>query len=256
MSDISVETPVAGSGTSETPVATTQTPETTVTATETDTAADTGTVEDDSRFGEHAAYIKELRSEAAKHRTANKPYADAFSAYSDEERAVWMELATGLVNDPAATAERMQGIVDSIRGVGGDADTLDNPDTPATDDDTPLTKKQMQEFLAERDKAADLDKRVANIKSSAEKLGYKEGSVDYRMLLLTAQEAGGDLDKAHATMQATRQSHIDAYLAAKKADAGATAPGDPAAPSQTMDVNTWEGARAALLERLRAKQAQ
>lgn len=202
------------------------------------------------------AYVTKLREEAAKHRTANKPYADAFSSYSEEERAVWMELATGLVNDPTATAERMQGIVDSIRGEVAPPNPDDDGPDP-TDDDAPLTKKQMQEFLAERDKAADLDKRVANIKSSAEKLGYKEGSIDYRMLLITAQEQGGDLDKAHAAMQASRQGYIADYLASKKADAeGASAPGDAAAPSQVADVNTWEGARAALLERLRAKQAQ
>ncbi len=199
------------------------------------------------------AYVTKLRQESAGYRTKHKPYEEAFGKYSEDERAVWFELAAGLVNDPQTTAKRFQEIAAAVLGEG------EKPPDPvandsADEDEAPLTRKQVQELMAERDRTADLDGRVSRIKATAVGLGYKEGSVGYRTLLITAQENGGDIDAAHKLLEGERQSHIDAYIAAKKADAeGAPATGGTGSTAgQERSITTWAQASDALRERMAA----
>lgn len=189
-------------------------------------------------------YVTKLREEAAGHRTAAKVFTDAFSGYSEEERSVWLELATGLLNDPAATADRLQQIADRARGVDPGKET-----PPAgEDDDTPMTKAQMKAFLAEQEQAADLDRRVADIKSAAVELGYKPDSISYRTLLITAQENGGDIAKAHGLLEGEKQAHIDAYVEAQRvaAEGNPTGGGNGRIPAQETKAKTFGEAGDAL----------
>ncbi len=196
-------------------------------------------------------YVTKLREEAAGYRTKHKPYEEAFGKYSDEERGIWFELANGLVSDPTATAKRFKEIAAAV--LGDDDKVEPDPDPTGDKEEPPLTRAQVQELLAERDKTADLDGRVKGIKATATGLGYKEGSVGYRTLLITAQENGGDIDAAHALMQSERQSHIDAYLAEKKADAeGNPTTSTGSTAGQEHKVTTWAQASDALRERLKA----
>lgn len=216
---------------------------------------DAGAPADDlGTFGEHGAYVKELRAESAGHRTkaaaaaaAAKKYDDAFAGYDDDEKAVWLELATGLLNDPTATADRLQEIADRARGP--------KAPEPVAGDDAPLTKAQLDKVLKEREDAADLDKRTAAIVTQAEGLGYKNGSVAYRTLLITAQENGGDIAGAHAAIQAERQGIIDAYVAAQAAAAdGTPTPAGAAAPAgQERKITTFNEAGDAFRELLAAR---
>lgn len=215
-----------------------------------DTPSADAPADDLGTFGEHAAYIKQLRSEAAGYRTkakASERYESAFNGYSDEEQDVWLELATGLLNDPAATADRLQEIADRARGP--------KAPEPVAGDDAPLTKSQLDKVLKEREDAADLDKRTAAIVSQAEGLGYKNGSVAYRTLLITAQENGGDIAGAHAAIQAERQGIIDAYVAAQAAAAeGTPTPAGTAAPAgQERKITTFNEAGDALREMIAAR---
>lgn len=196
------------------------------------------------------AYVTKLRTEAAGHRTEAKAFKDAFSGYSDEERAVFLELATGLAGDPdtrLATAKRFQEIATAVLGNAPAAE-------PTPEDDAPMTKAQVQAYLAEQEAAKDQDRRVADIKTRATDLGYKVGSASYQTLLFLARENGGDMDKAHAAIKDEREADFAARIKAlaDEADGAVVPAGGGPAGSQTRKVTTIADASDALRERLAA----
>ena len=90
------------------------------------TGADTGAGQapaggEDTRTAEERrydeSYVKELRQEAAGYRTKAKQYDEAFTGYSDEQKAAMLDIARGLAdpNLSHATAQRLKEIAEGCR---------------------------------------------------------------------------------------------------------------------------------------------
>jgi hypothetical protein len=224
-----------------------------------DAAPEADVFEDEKVESFDRAYVTKLRTEAAGYRTkakASEAYDTAFSAYGDDERGFLLEIVAGIASGDAGTAKHLQDIAARILGDDGASEAAKTA-AEAVVDDAPLTKAQVQTLLKEREDAADMEKRVATIKSTAEGLGYKQDTVDYDILLRTAQKNGGDLDKAHASLEANKQAHITAYLAAKAADAeGSPTPAGSGGPAdESVKPKTFSDASDAFREILKAGRA-
>lgn len=203
-------------------------------------------------------YVEKLRKESASYRTKAKEYeplAQAFEGYGDEDRAVWQEAMRRFQEDPKQGAEYLDSIAKAV--LAEYQEQADADAQPITDDqDRPLTRAEYQQLRdAEKAQAAQ-EAEVARIESEAKELGYDSASDEYTYLLTIASRLpSGSLQEAHAKIEAAYQAKIDAYLAAKEADAeGAGAPpvdsGD--APSGERQIRSFQDARAAALARVEA----
>jgi hypothetical protein len=202
--------------------------------------------------------VERLRKESASYRTKAKEYeplAQAFEPYNDEDRKVWNEAMRLFAEDPKSGAEYMDKIAKAVLANYEEQQAAEAE--PITDEnDKPLTRAEYAQ-LREAEKAqAAQDAEVSRIESEAKELGYDTASDEYTYLLTVASRLqSGDIREAHAKIEASHQARIDAYLAAKAADAdGAGSPpvdsGD--APSGERQIRTFGDARAAALARVEA----
>lgn len=206
-------------------------------------------------------YVQKLREEAASRRTAVKPYEEAFSAYTEEQRAGWLSVARGLASDDdTARAEAAKVLFDVAQEIlGADhlaTQTAEKPGgEPGLGEKQFLTEEQLEAKLAEREQAAALQREIAKVNEEVSALGYKEGTPDYQDLMWRAvNQHGNDIAKAHEARQAERQAIIDAYLAEKAGQAGA-APGVPGAGvsgQQPTKITDYKQSRASLEARIAA----
>ena len=204
------------------------------------------------------SYVEKLRQESASYRTKAKPYEETFGSYSDEDREVWFEAARRFAADPRDGGEYLKQIADAVLAEYQEQQAAD--DEPITDDnDRPLTRAEYQ-ALREAEKAqAEQDAEVARIEKRAADLGYDTASEEYTYLLTVASRLpDGDLEKAHAKIQAAEEARFQARLDKMKAEAegSPTAPsaGSGAAPSGERQLKTWRDAELASKARLEAQQ--
>ncbi len=173
-------------------------------------------------------YVERLRSEAAARRTEAAAFKSAFEGYTPEDQAVLLDLAKTLRTDPASAAAWMQEQAQAL--LDADPDPAGGQD-PA-DPDAPLTRAQLDAYLAERDQKAAAERaqadQLAKIAGEAKTLGFDpeakvgQAARDYVALLHAANtETGGDLAKAAEVVRSERQKIVDDFLAAKAAGAGA-----------------------------------
>lgn len=187
--------------------------------------------------------VESLRKENAKRRTQLKAYEDTYSAWDPESVNVWNTAIKLSALDAKAGAEMLQDLAKALLGDGdteGAKEALDKADAitdGADDDDRPLTKKEMQAFLAEREQAKSDEAAVTAVQTEAKALGYESGTADYLDLLNRAKlNHNYDINAAHAAKQAEKQATIDAWVQERIASGdkwikspGGTgaAPGDP-----------------------------
>ncbi len=202
-------------------------------------------------------YVERLRRESEGYRTKAqqveerwKPWGETLTGFEDAEQAAARELLVA-IRDGDMNA------VDTILGRTQDqAAPVAEPGT--------LTAADVAKMLDEREAKAATAAQIRAVEDDARKLGYKpdatKGSDEWlaysQLVALAHARTNGDLNAAHAAVEAQRQAHVDAYLAAK-AGAGTTpGPGTSQAPSGERDLTNWtmEDARKAATARLNARQ--
>lgn len=203
------------------------------------------------------SHVRELRAEAAERRTALKPYAEAFDGYDDADREVLLEVARTLKSDPKAAGEWMRSQAELLL-----AEQAAEVEAGTRDPDEPMTRAELEAFLAERETKAAAEREqkahVDAIVTEAKALGYDPESDRRgyaRLLDVAMHETGGDLQKAHDAIKAERQKVIDEYLAAKATagDAGGTLPPQTGGAQEATPVPTdWKATQAAVRNRLAA----
>ncbi len=208
-------------------------------------------------------YVEGLRKEAAGHRTKHTPYEEAFGDYSEEDRAVFLDLAKTFAADPVKGTERFEQLAAGLRkqypgektptanelkaeaGVEGD---------PA---EKPMTKAEVKAFLAEERAAEDQQAAVKAITAEVAAVYPADTSEHRETLWLAANKTGGDIKAALAMQAEKEQAIVDRFLTGKKQQAGGAHPvtgqGDPSGDSKTP--KTWKEARAASMARIAAAQA-
>lgn len=201
------------------------------------------------------AYVEKIRGEAAKYRTAAKPFTDAFDGYEESDREAILDLAKELLSDPQAAGKRM---LEASRSIAGDDfDTWINPVTPEF-----LTPETLEAQLAQREESARQKAEVEGIQREAKELGYEEGTADHaKLFFYAANETQGDMKAAHAKMEAEKQGIIDAYVASVKEKGGrfpATPTGVTGVPSNAAtnegQPRTWAEASERARQRLEASE--
>ena len=166
-------------------------------------------------------YVEKLRSEAASKRTELRGYKDAFSGYTPEETARFLELAADLNANPEKALEGFQGVTDRL------AAQLGKEKSPMSEEIVPvvveaaavevaaavpgLTSEDVTRMVNERmdaeRAAADAAASTRNVFAEAAQLSdaYAEGSPALVQLLAVAQNdpaANGSLADAHGILMA------------------------------------------------------
>lgn len=216
------------------------------------------------------AYVKQLRQEAAQHRTRAKAYEEAFNGYTPEQQEYFLGLARGLA-DPSLqgkTAAELKDIAERIlaaseEGVGPTGE----PDPDAQ----PLTRKEFKELQKQQRDEEQHAAAIQQIESEATALGFPpfvdepDGpapNMRYSMLLHAAQrpDVAGDMKKAAEHVEKYEKTIIDGH-AARLQESGkkwpppaGTAPNTGAAEPQERP--TFAGARKAALAWAAAKVGQ
>lgn len=186
--------------------------------------------DDDSRFGEHAAYIKQLRQESAKYRTERnelvEQYGKRFEGLAPEDANLFLEVVEAYKTDPAAAARWMEENAQALRArLGPDAAAAVQQQADA---DKPLTRAEVERIMAEREQAAQQQAAVAAVNKQVTDLGIDPASYAGKALMLRAiEDHKGDIAAAHAAMQAERDAlakeAVAAFLADKERTADTTA---------------------------------
>jgi len=204
------------------------------------------------------AYVERLNREAAEWRTKAQTYEEAFAGYGEDDRETVLALARALQTSPLEAAELMEQAVRAIRGEESIEPAAPAP-TPAAApaaDDVPITKAQLEEFLAAREAAAQASaaeqQMIAAVQQEVRDAGYDPAdSWGLRVMQLAAFQTGGDIKAAVALVDAEKQKIIDDYVAAKAADGGITTPAvGGGIPSGEKTIKTLEDAANAMKERL------
>jgi hypothetical protein len=189
-------------------------------------------------------YIEDLRDESAKYRKRGQRYNEVFDGYEDDAVSEWLDLANTLKNDPKAAAERFQTIAQAILEANAE------PEAPAVDPNAEpevLTRADFDRLMAEREKQADLARRVTQIEADAKGLGYTPGSDDYQELLWIASSLpSGSVQDAHTKMQAKYQAFFDKKVAEMGGAPAPVVPAQGAPASGERQIKTFEQANEAL----------
>lgn len=214
-------------------------------------------------------YVEKVRREAAKHRTSAKElqqkYESLFEGFDDPADVQYLvDLARNTLNDPSATLKDWERVYNNIREMAGAGEPDALPED--SDEDRPLTRADLERI--ERERAVDAAQR--QIQKEAEELGYSDPqSHQYRSLMWIAandREVAGDIQKAHAKLEAERealrQEGVAAYLKQieENADAfppvagGSAGAGGPAGGTQGGPPKDWKSARASAEARIAAMQ--
>lgn len=207
------------------------------------------------------SYVEELRREAAGYRTQLREMESYFDGYTPEERDAlgqYLQLSRAAEQgDPEAIAILNELFDD---GQGYDDGQIDDQLASPTLDENYLREVARQEAYdlymqeqAQRDQA----QAVAQVQSTAEQMGYQQGSEDYILLLkfandLDPAEHSDLLAAADQQVKAYKQQIIDQYINEKQqqADGPRMPQSNGAAPNLAQPPRTLAEARQALHDRL------
>ncbi len=201
-------------------------------------------------------YVEKLRGEAAKHRTALKPYEEAFGKWTPEDRDVLMDIVRTAADDPKKGAELMRQVADLLSPAEQKAlqKEIDAAEDPA---DKPLTRGEMEKFLAEKETAKQQEAAVEAVTAEVEKLGFPRGSEGhYRVLWLAKHKTNFDVEAAAKQIKDEKDAIISGYLKEKKGDAAShTGPGPSggAPASEAQPIKTFGDASESARARIRAQ---
>lgn len=162
-------------------------------------------------------YVEKLRTEAAERRVALKQYETAFEPYGEEERAVWLGLAQLTAMDPKAGAKALADLSKALEEGFTPEEAADKAGIAPADEDKPLTKKELDAYMAQQRQEIEINTAAAKIEAQATAAGYKVGSKEYKLLLTRAIELNYDLDAAIKEEAAEKQAIIDKFVADKVA---------------------------------------
>lgn len=159
-------------------------------------------------------YVEKLRRESASYRERAKRYQEAFDGYEDGQVEAWLGLARQLREDPRATAQELQALAEQINQAY-EAD-LESREQETDKGEQYLTRAQVEEIFQERERQADLQRRVSQIEADARELGYNVSPTDesYQELLwIASRTESGDIRAAHAKIEARNQAIYDRMIA-------------------------------------------
>lgn len=160
------------------------------------------------------AYVEKLRRESASYRERSKRYQEAFDGYEDGQVEAWLELAKQLREDPRSTAAELQALAEQINAAY-EAD-LEAREQETDQGEQYLTRAEVENIFKEREQAADLQRRVAQIETDARELGYTVApdNDEYQELLWVANRTpSGSIKEAHEKIQARNQAIYDRMIA-------------------------------------------
>lgn len=215
-----------------------------------------------------AAVVK-ARKDAQRYRERAKTYEEAFDGIDEADRGFFLDLAAAYKQAVTSgdTARALE-LADHFRSTLTPAEqaavtAAAAADPPTPGDDRPLTRAELDAYLAEKEAAkaaADAEaKALQDIHDEAKTLGYEPDTVEYRLLLTVATTepaAERNLAKAHDILKAREQAAIDAYVARQQAEANGTVTPTPrtgGAVDTPGPPKTLEEAKAAMRASLDAK---
>lgn len=189
------------------------------------------------------AYVERLRRESAEHRVKAQKFGQSFDGFQDDEVEALLDLVQEIKADPKTAARRMSDLVERINEAF--------PDEPKAE---PVTQKDVEALLNERERERAADAAVREIEDRAGTLGYTKGTPQYVDLLWRAQnQTNYDLEAAHKAIQADRQAVIDEYIKSKQESGGVqVVSGGGDAPVDPPKAGGFDSARARLEARLSA----
>jgi hypothetical protein len=191
-------------------------------------------------------YVEELRGESANYRTKLREFEAKFEGINEADRDTFLYLMETYKADPAKAAKEMAAIGQAYMDQAGDGEAPADASTKALGPEVMTVEKYQQMRQQE-----DVETQAGQIRRDAEALGYKAGSPEYGYLLGVAKAGDGDLNKAHAHIEAQHQARIDAFVAqkAQAAEQFPTAPAEASAPaSDARSLKTWRDVEAAIDE--------
>ena len=199
------------------------------------------------------SYVEELRKEAADNRVRARQYEEAFEGYDSETKEAFLQFARlqyaasqGDQEAISALEEFYADDEDDVEEV--DVDDADRPLTRAEAEEmaTRLAREEYQRLTNEREQHQMQVQMVANVRSTAESMGYEFGTPEYKMLLTFANEddvisLDDPLAEADKRMTAWKQSFVAAHNGQKadQADNSIAAPvGGGSAPD--LSTQAWQ----------------
>jgi hypothetical protein len=200
-------------------------------------------------------YVEKLRRENASYRERAKKFETAFEGYEDGAVEEWKSLISGFKSDPAAAAQYMAdlsaNVLQQFNQLPEDKkqEVLDDANAHLDADEKPLTRRELEQFYAQKQEEQELSGMVQDIEYEATELGYNLKSREYKLLLMTAQEIpSGDLKEAHNILMADRQRAIDEYVTSKGKDAGRKVPVGNlvGVPDTSNQIKSFKDAKTAL----------
>lgn len=203
------ETIPATEATEEAVASEVETPET---HTEPETSTEVEGETDQDKFDR--TYVEKLRRESASYRERAKRYQEAFDGYEDGQVEAWLGLAKQLREDPRSTAAELQALAEQINAAY-EAD-LEAREQETDQGEQYLTRAEVENIFKEREQAADLQRRVAQIETDAREMGYTVApdNDEYQELLWVASRTeSGDIRAAHEKIQARNQRIYDQMIA-------------------------------------------
>lgn len=193
-------------------------------------------------------YVEKLRRESASYRERAKKFESMFEGYEDGAVDEWRTMISTFKSDPKSVAEQWQDLSQKVLSqfTPQEQDAIEEA---LNDEDQPLTMKQLQEILTQREQEQEMESMVRGIEQEAQDLGYNIKSREYKILLMTAQELpSGSLEEAHQLLEAEKQREFDKRIAdLEKAGGGYIRPSDKVGvASQEKEIKTMADAKAAL----------
>lgn len=202
-------------------------------------------------------YVEKLRGEAAKHRTEKKTYEDAFSKWSPEDRAFLLQTVQTAADDPKKGAEVLRQVADLLSPAEQKALKEELSSGEVKPEDVPLTRGEMEKFLAEKETARQQEAAVEAVTAEVEGLGFARGTEGhYRVLWLAKHKTNFDVKAAAEQIKGEKDSIISDYLKTKKGDAESHAGAGPSggAPvSEAKPIKTFGDASESARARIRAQ---
>lgn len=162
-------------------------------------------------------YVEKLRKENADRRTSLKQYETAFEPYAEDERAVWLGLAQLTAVDPKAGAKALADLAKALEEGLTPEDAADKAGIPTPDEDKPLSKKDLDAYMADQKKELEIASAAAEIEAKATAAGYKVGTTEYKLLLTRAMDMNYDLDAAIKAEKDEIQTKAEKLIADKLA---------------------------------------
>lgn len=174
-------------------------------------------------------YVKELREESAKYRTALKPYKEAFDGYPQEEVELLLNIVNGFKVDRDSAAQQMRDLAFALlsdetgapteaweKGAPWIREATDVGGTDNQDGTVSLTQEQIDEIVQkrieeqfnQRSQQAEQEKYLEGLRTSAKELGYEPNTPMYEALLTEMVNSEVDMETAHNNLVAQFQERF------------------------------------------------